>query len=323
MKERIPTLTLIALVVGLAGAVVFVESRRRNELAELNESRQEIAALKEQLSRKSIAPASTPSTSVAKTDTTASSGTSDSDQDAEKKKEDEQNPLAAMLKGLGEAMNSKEARDAFKEMAKGGVMGQYGDLFAMLGLDETKKAALTELLATGEQDQQAAGMKFMAGKMSHDEMATLVADMQKKQETMNGQIKDILGDDAKYGQYQKFVDSKPEREQLAMIRSSLKDTANPLSEDQEQKVMDVLYTERKNYAWEVDFSNDREWSMDKMNPTAMDRFVEQQEQFDQHVSQRLDTVLVPEQKAGFDSANAQRRTMTKFAVGMFKSLVSE
>jgi hypothetical protein len=231
----------------------------------------------------------------------------------------EKNPLAALMKGLGQAFNSKEAREGLKELSKGMVKSQFDDLFALMELDDAQKAALTEILSELESEQQAVGLSIMGGK-SREEMKQMVTEMVAKQKAAEERIKQAVGE-PKLKEYQRFQDSKPDRDQLAMFRGRLKNSDQPLSEDQEQAVLDTLYKERKNYPWKLDYSNEDEWNPEKLDPANMKGFLEQQQAYDAHVEGKLTQTLSAEQMDALRKTNEQRRGMSKFALGMFESLI--
>ncbi len=300
------------------GGMLYYRNDFQIKLAQLNADQAKMQAeLTELRSQAKVAARSASSTETA---SGASSEPNGPASDAKPKTAGkDKNPFQAMMEGFGKMMQSKEAQAGLVELTKGSIQNQFKDLFDLLGLDEKQRSEAGAVLSSMEMEQQTAGMAFFGGK-SKEELVQLTNEMIQKRKDSEEKLKGVLGE-GNFKNYKTYVDSKPEREQIAMLRGRLQNSGHPLSEEQEQQVLDSLFKERKDYPWALDYSNDKDWDPAKLEPKNMDVFITQQEAYDRHMESKLTGVLSPEQMTGFQSSMEQRRGMTKMGLGMLKAML--
>lgn len=237
------------------------------------------------------------------------------------KKADEPNAFA---KALTTMMSSEDGRKMMKEGSKAMLEGLYKDLFDLLELDPATKAALMDALATSQQDQQEIGMRLLtAGKLSKEEREKLAAELKTKKAEHDAKIKGILKEPGQFEQFERYEDSAPERMQIATLKGKFATDGQPITEDQEQKLMDVMYSERKNMKWDYDYADQQDINPAKFSEEAIDRYTEQQKIYDANVDTKLKDTLNDAQMESFRSQRTQTRAMEKMGLGFAKSIFGE
>lgn len=236
----------------------------------------------------------------------------------------DKNPLAEMGKAFSSMMEDENMKNMIKEMSKGGLEGQYKDLFELLQLDPEKKKALMDVLSEGQAQEQAMGMKFltMQGK-SKEEKKAMLDEMEAAEKVQQDKIKAALGSDEKYKQYQTYQDSATERMQIGLLKSKFETAGEPMNEELEQKVMDALYTERKATKWEHNYFDQHDKDMAKFSDEALANYDKQAADYDAKVDQRMGSFLSEKQMEAFRSQRTQSRAMEKMGLNMGKALFGD
>jgi hypothetical protein len=248
-------------------------------------------------------------------------GGANSGESPDKKKKEDENPLASFGKALGEMMKSDSAKDYMKETTKSVIEALNKDLFELLGLDPEKKKALTDILALQQQEGQALGMQVLnLSNMSESERQELIDKLRKNQETTDAKVKDLLGDEGKFAQYKSFQDSAPERQQLSVLKGTMEGKGAAMSDDQEQRLMDLLYKERKAVPWKNNYADQQDIRPEKFSDTAIADYYEQQKAYDRAIDQKVTGILTPEQVEIFNTQRTQQRAMEKMGMNFAKAL---
>lgn len=230
-------------------------------------------------------------------------------------------PGAAFAKALETMLTSDASKKMMKEASKGMLETMYKDLFDLLELDPEAKKALMDILADKQQEEQALGMKlFTNSNMTAEERDALIKQIKENHDSSEAKIKGLLKDPTKIDQYQKFQDSAPERQQIAGLKTKLASDGQPMTEDQEQAVMNTLYSERKAMKWDHDYTDQRDVSPEKFTDDAIARYEEQTKEYDQKVEQRLTGLLNQEQLESFRGQRAQQRSMEKMGLTFGKAM---
>ena len=221
--------------------------------------------------------------------------------------EAEKNPMA----GMAEAMNTPEMRDAFRAQARASIGMLYGELFDLLELDEPTRANVMQILGDRQEAIMDASMAFWQGRKP---TAEDTAKMREAVEKSEADLKALLGEES-YGKLAKYEDSQPERQQLqALAAQGLR-----LDEEAEARLMDAMYEERKNQAFEHDFARPERVDYADLTPEAIDRHAEQSSALRARVLERARGILTPEQLPVFERGQQQQAAMEKFGLDMTRN----
>jgi len=203
--------------------------------ADLAALQQEVADLKAQLASATTAK-SGPVSALAKNST----GT-------------EESSSAGALSGLADMFEDPAMRELIKAQMKGQVDMMYGEFIEDLGVDKAKRADLHALLLERQMDMASLGMKAMRKGVSPEDKEAAGEALQLARDTSDDTIKDLIGDDA-FEDFQRYEDSTGERTELTAFKQSLtRSEAADLTFEQEEKLMAIMYEERKAYKFNSDF----------------------------------------------------------------------
>ncbi len=186
-----------------------------------------------------------------------------------------------------------------KEMMKQQTLAQmdmlYGRLFASFELNPEERENFKQLLAARTGAQTEMGLKMMDENLTPEQKKQITADYEAAKKVSDESIKTFLGNDEDYKTYQHWEDTQPERMAVEMMggRSHFATAGEPLSPDQEQKLVDVMAAVRKAPSTVPDLSKpENVWGRG-----LSDEMIQQQlEKFDRDAS------TVAQNAAGFMSA---------------------
>lgn len=220
----------------------------------------------------------------------------------------------------GNAMADMMKDPAMKEMMKTQMRSQlefaYRDLFDLLGLDPAKQEVLTKMLADRAGAGMEMGLAMMGGdKMSQEEQRKKTEEAKAATAVSDKALRELLGE-ADYAKFESFEKSQPERQQLNMLNSQLKEKGIALSEEAETKLMDVMFQERSNFKYDTDFADQKNFDMDKYNEAGLTRYAEQQKELRGKILSRVEGILTPDQIEVFRRSQEQQAAMEKMGMEM-------
>jgi hypothetical protein len=212
-------------------------------------------------------------------------------------------------------MNDPDMMKAMAEQQAAMLKTQYAPLLKQLNLTPDQRDAFYKALSDNMTNAMAQGMAMMSGTNNPD-ATSAVADSQK---AMEEQMKSLLGD-AGFAQFQEFQTSLPDRVLLdTMIKPSFAD--NPLTDDQQQRLLQLMTSERKNAAAAVDPNTGQPAVMTANSGGAMAQAVQTQEQINQGVYQQAAAFLSPAQLDSLAASQSNLINMTKASMTMMQKMM--
>ena len=225
--------------------------------------------------------------------------------------------LSDIQNGLTEMMRNKDAQELIKAQTGAQLELQYRDLFDDMKLDPAKRDAVLAILKNRTSAQMEDSLVLMDKsasaadkKAATDRLTAATADAQAK-------LKEALGEES-YQTFDRYEKSQPEREHLKLLSSMLKDRNLALDEAAESKLMDAMYTERVNFKYDADLSNPRTVSPDALSDESVDRFVEQNTAYQQHVQAKAKDILTPEQFEVFVQSQKSQTEALRMGLQMLR-----
>ena len=157
--------------------------------------------------------------------------------------------------------------------------------------------------------------------MTPEDVAAMATDLKAKSAAIEQRIKSILRTEETQDQFKKFQDSAPERQTIGVLKKQFGQAGAPISEEQEQQLMDILHSERKNMKLEFDYTDMQDTRPEKFSAENLALFTEQSNAADQAVATRLEPVLSAPQREAFrlhrEQQRAQEMTELEFAKALF------
>ena len=234
----------------------------------------------------------------------------------------DKNPMAAMMKGVGEMFKNPEMKEFVKSQQKTVLSGMldktYAPFFAQLGLTTEQSAALKDLVLNKSLVDAGAGMEMMSGEMDATNRAQIFEQAKKEKDVIDGQIKQMLGDD-NYKQYEDYQKSIPERMTIGMFKDQQASGAAALTPDQEAQLVQVMSDERQKFKFTTDFSDQSKLTSDlagNLTKEKMNQFLQEQEQLNQQYMSRAQSVLSAEQLGSYGKFLTNQLGMQKFGLDM-------
>ncbi len=228
---------------------------------------------------------------------------------------------AGALSEMMKMMRDPAMRDVLRAQTGAQLDMQYRDLFDNLDLDEGKREKVMELLKERLSAQMDIGFKATDKELTAEQRKEAAAAMEKTTAELNGKLKEALGDD--YGKFERFEKSAPEREQLKLLNSMLKDKGLVLDEATETKLMDAMYNERQAFKFEADFSDASKLEPDAVSREQMDRYLAQNAELQQKIQQRAKEILSAEQQELFVKSQENQQQMMQLGLEMFRKMSGE
>ena len=232
------------------------------------------------------------------------------------------NPLAEMFKDP----KMKEMIKAQQKMVMGPLIEKnYAAAFKQMNLTPEQTASLKELLQSKMLVGADMGMSMMDGSLDADKRAELGRQVKTDTEAYDAKIKELLGDDNNKA-LQDYEKTVPDRMAMSQFHDQLANSANALSADQEQQLIQATSEERTGFKWTTDYSNknpaDGDFSTmfteDKLNT-----FAEEKARLDEQVLARAQKLLTPVQYTAFQTFQEQQRSMQIMGMKMAAKMFSK
>jgi len=312
-KSNRTVITILALLCAiLAGWVV----QSRNQISDLESAQADTQKKLEAEMKSAKANADAAARWRKQTDSLiAQSGPSAAATDADKsarKRNFAPDELATLIKNP--AFNSMIASQ------QSAVIGMtYGALLDRFKLAPAERDYLQKLLVDKQMVQVNLGMQMMNAALSPEDRAALGQQIGQGMADDDAKIKTFLNDDNDYTYYQTYTQQEPERLEVGMLQSSL--GANALSAEQSDALANLLNDSRNSYPFTVNFYDHRNFGNPAvLNNTAINKFFDEQTQFQASVAEKASTILTPAQLEAFKQNQTSVRQMTKMQMNSIQQL---
>lgn len=222
---------------------------------------------------------------------------------------------------MREVMKSPAMQQMIRGQHQSMVDMVYGEMFNYFDLNEDEQRALNKLLV----DKQLAGldlvMEFMDPNISAEERKALGDEIEAVYGEADQAVRDTFASEEDLAFYESYKESLPERWHLANLRSSLENTDIPLSGDQEQAMLDMMYAERASTDFEHDFSNQENLNLNELTPQAYEKFSAESQVLTSRIMDRANTILEPGQMDTFRSSHQQTQAMQQMGLRMMTQMM--
>lgn len=230
------------------------------------------------------------------------------------------NPLAEIFKNPG-------MKDMIKNQQKA-VLGpmidkNYSRLFSDLRLTPEQTSALKDMILNKQMDAAELGISMFSSDAESTNRAALVDQIKKSSDAADAQIKDFLGED-NYAQFQAYEKTMAERMVVSGLKDQLASGSAPLTDTQEQQLVQAMAEERQNFKFTTDFGDKSKFSGDFTSMFTEDRmntYFQELDKLDQQYQSRAQSILSPDQLTGFtnylNSQQSLQKAGMQMAVKMF------
>ncbi len=232
------------------------------------------------------------------------------------------------MQGMMAMFKNPEMRKMIESQQKM-VMGpmiakQYSDFFKQLNLTSDQSDALKTILQNKMMASAGIGMSMMDGSMDEAQRSSLAEQQKAQNQDFDNQIKQLLGDD-NYQSYEAYNKTIPARTAINQFNDQLTGSANALSPDQQQQLIQAMTDARNNYNWNAVLNQPKMQNGGQVDPmAALDNFTEpnieqaaeENAAFDQHFLATVQQFLTPQQVTAFQQFQTNWRQMQTSALKM-------
>lgn len=227
------------------------------------------------------------------------------------------------VNGLRDMMATPGMRAMMEQQQSLQIDMGYGKLMGILQLNDEEKAHFKKLLLEREKAQTDMGLKLLDGNLTPAQKQKLVQDMQAQRKTYDDTIKTFLNDAGDYNTYRHWEETQQERMQYDMMgRSLFSSSGEPLSDQQEQQLIDLMAQARKEPTAPADITDPANMDPTQMTPAKIDSYIQQLEKVHQNVRAQAATVLTPGQLKTLESFQEQTRNMARTGMQMSTMMIN-
>jgi hypothetical protein len=233
---------------------------------------------------------------------------------------EDQEGAAKFAEGLAEMMDTPEMRETVRMQIQGAVIEPiYGSLMKSLNMSAEDREKFTEILM----EKYMAGMDMFGAMQSGDpeDYKKVQADIEQRQKEVDGKIKELLGDE-NYKKYEYYQQTEQERMVVGQFNQRLAYSNNPISEDQHEQLVKLMYEEKQAAKDDPGYFNPEKAGPDELTDEGIDNLARIQVDINRRVRDRADSVLEEDQLLAFEKfqdAFLQQQLMgLRMASQMFK-----
>jgi len=236
---------------------------------------------------------------------------------------DKAKPKAPGEKDTEGANMAKMLKDpAMKELMRAQAGAQlelvYRDLFDLMGLEESKREAVLDVLKQRQGAQTDLGLSVFDPTLPEAQRKEAAAKLAQATKDSEAKLKEVLGAD--YSQFERFERSAPEREQIKTFSSMLKDKGLAMDEATETKLMDTMFNERQAFKFDRDLTDMTKVAPDNLSEATVDRFLEQNGMLQQQVLAKVKGILSAEQYELFVKAQENQQQMAQIGIEWLRQI---
>lgn len=229
--------------------------------------------------------------------------------------------------GLAGLLKDPAMKDMIKAQQKA-VLGpmlekNYAALFKQLNLTPEQTAYVKDLLQKKMMAASETGMSMLDGSLTADERKAAAQQVKSEMDAYDAQIKQYLGDDS-FQTFQSYEKSIPDRMSVSQFQDQLAGSSTPLSDAQQQQLIQAMYDARSSFKWTTDYSNQNNVNADyaaMFSEDHLNQYAQEKAQFDQQFLQQAQQILNPDQLSAFQTFMTNQSNMQimgmKMAAKMF------
>lgn len=212
---------------------------------------------------------------------------------------------------IGKAMMSEEGRIKASRI--------YRDLIKEMNLSDEEEEYFTGLLAADVGAEDATGMQLFNAKTDEERLAIL-DNMEAAKEERKQEIKDFLNNEEDFSRFRHYQDRRREYEQLSTVRSAISSSGTPLTEPQEEQLVEAMYASRNESGMARDWEG-REGMQQFARPGVSDRFTADWEKMQGILSAKTGDILDEPQQMAFSAQQTQMRDLALFGIKMAEGMI--
>jgi len=226
-----------------------------------------------------------------------------------------ENPLANMFKSpeMKELVKTQQ-----KTMFSGVIDKSYGAYFNGLQMTPEQATNLKDLFMKKSMVDANLGLSMLGGDTDAAARKEMMDQAKAEKDSIDAEIKQFLGDQ-NFEQFQAYEKTIPERMSLSMYKDQHTSGPGALTPDQEEKLVQMMSEERRNFKFTTDFNDQSKMNEDfatMLTEEKINQFQVEREQLDKQYMARAKTMLTAEQIPSFEQFLEGQRNMQSAAMKM-------
>ncbi len=224
------------------------------------------------------------------------------------------------MKAMAEMMENPAMKDMMVAQQKAQLDLFFKGLYEKLDLKPDELEHFKGLLTDLQMANVEAGMKLMGGNLSAPEREALLKKIKDDQDAAKNRIKEFLNDESDYAYYEFYSTTLNERMTTSGLSKSLTEKGIPLTVDQEESLVQLMYDERQQINYDFDYNDQNKFDPTTLTEESVARFLEQQNELQVNIANSAGQVLTPEQQEVFQQSQQQMRAMQEMGLKMARQL---
>ena len=208
-----------------------------------------------------------------------------------------------------------EMKKMVREQQKLMMSQMYGPLFESLKLTPEENEKLTSLMLENQMNSVEKGTALLNPETDKAALQKNLADDKKQ---FDDEVKNLLGAE-RFGQYQEFNQSLPDRMALTQLKSQFGD--DPLSESQSAQLLNAMKEERLRSATDGKAIPESDFAS-MLSEETMNKYFSEQEGINQRIVERAAGVLTPKQVEVLGRSLANNLAMQRTGMNMARTMLN-
>jgi len=225
-------------------------------------------------------------------------------------------------------MDMEKVREMMKNPAVRGMMAQqmktmagtlYKPLIEKFGFADEEREHFLQLITDTMVGQQDLGMAMISAK-TPDERAALEKQVQDAVAEQKRKIREFLNDEGDFQAYEAFAGTLSERQQMLGLKPMLEAGGNPLTPDQEERLVEAMHRGRTTALPAGEWGDGGLPGEAVFTDDAVERFDRAWTKMNESVLKETATILDENQQKAFADYQEQMRSMQKIGIEMARTM---
>jgi hypothetical protein len=225
--------------------------------------------------------------------------------------------------GVAKSMAEMMKDPAFKEMAKSQQVAmldfEYGKLFERFKLSDGEKQDLKNMLAERKSKEMDFGLAMMAGEKDEKKIAEGVKALEAFKAESDAKIRTFLNNEEDFQKYKNWEETKGERMQLNMSGAAFSNVGEPLTSEQEDRLVAAMHAARTQVKDLPDLQKPENFKPENMTPEMVERMMKSYDSQASQVAQQAADFLTPKQVEALKTMQQTQKTMQEMGLKMMSS----
>lgn len=218
-----------------------------------------------------------------------------------------------------EMMRNPAVRGMMAEQVKSMAGTMCRSLIDKFGLAADEREHFLRILSDGMVAQQDLGLAMISAK-TPDERAAITKQLEEARAGQKRKIREFLDDEADFQAYEAYAGTLPERQQMLGLKPMLEAGGNPLTGDQEERLVEAMYRSRTTSMPAAEWGDGQVPGEALFAADAAERFEREWAKMNESVLNETAAILDENQQKAFADYQEQMKNMQKTGIEMARTM---